>query len=112
MKNNKELFLILTKEWFLKILRGEIKEEYRDFTHHYIKKLCITDSKSELIDVQKYEIIRYQLGYSKVQMLVECKGILVEADNEEDEEFTTDNCNFVIELGEILEKINCESLNV
>lgn len=112
MKDYKELFLILTKEWFIKILSGEKKEEYRDFTDYYIKKLCITDAKGDLIDVQKYDVIRFQLGYSKIQMIVECKGVLVEADNEEDEEFTTDNCNFVIELGKITEKINCESLNI
>lgn len=112
MKKPDELYLILTKEWFLKILSGEKKEEYRDFTDYYIKRLCICDAKGEIINVQKYDAIRFQLGYSKTQMLVECEGILVEADNEDDEEFTTDNCNFVIELGKILEKINCESLNI
>ncbi|KAA0126468.1 ASCH domain-containing protein [Chryseobacterium sp. SN22] len=112
MNERKELYLILTKEWFLKILSGEKKEEYRDFTDRYIKRLAVTDSKGDLIDVQKYDVIRFQLGYSKKQMIVECRGILVEADNKDDEEFTTDNCNFVIELGEIIEKINCESLNI
>lgn len=111
-KNENELYLVLQKKWFLEILKGDKKEEYRDFTDYYIRRLCKTDAKGEIIDVQKYDVIRFQLGYSKVQMLVECKGILVEADDENGEEFTTDNCNFVIELGEIIEKINCESLNI
>lgn len=113
MKKSKELYLVLRKKWFLEILKGEKKEEYRDFTDYYINRLCICDSKGEIVDVQKYDTVRFQLGYAKnaPQILVECKSILLEADNEDDEEFTTDNCNFVIELGELLDKINCESLN-
>lgn len=112
MNERKELYLVLQKKWFLEILKGKKNEEYRDFTDDYIKRLAITDTKGDLIDVQKYDVVRFQMGYSKTQLIIECRGILVEADDESAVEFTTDNCNFVIELGEIIERINCESLNI
>ena len=112
MSDNKELYLVLQKKWFLEILKGEKKEEYRDFTDYYINRLA-EFKDDEMVDTRKYDTVRFQLGYSKnaPQMVLECKGILIEMDNEQEQEFNTDNCNFVIELGEILEKINCESLN-
>lgn len=109
MKNSKELFLILTKEWFLKILSSEKKEEYRDFTEYYISRLGVLDKEGELIDTKKFETVRFQLGYSKTQMIVECKDVLVEFD-EGAEDLTEDNSNFAIILGEVLEKINCEKI--
>jgi len=113
MKNPNELYLVLQKKWFLEILKGEKKEEYRDFTDYYINRLA-EFKDGEMVDTKKYDTVRFQLGYSKnaPQMVLECKGVLIEMDNEEDQEFNTENCNFVIELGEILEKINCESLNI
>lgn len=109
MKNTKELFLILTKEWFLKIIRGEKKEEYRDFTEYYISRLGILDKAGELIDTKKFETVRFQLGYSKTQMIVECKDVLVEYD-ENEEELNEETSEFVIILGDILEKFNCDKL--
>lgn len=110
-KNENELYLVLQKKWFLEILKGEKKEEYRDFTEYYIKRLAV-EKDGEIVDTRKYYVVRFQLGYSKnaPQIIVECKGILIEMDNEDDKEFTTENCNFVIILGKILEKINCEKL--
>jgi hypothetical protein len=113
MSENKELYLVLQKKWFLEILKGEKKEEYRDFTDYYINRLG-EFKDGEMVDTKKYDTVRFQLGYSKnaPQIVVECKGVLIEMDNEEDQEFNTENCNFVIELGDVLEKINCESLNI
>ena len=114
MNNVKELYLVLKKKWFLEILKGTKKEEYRDYTDYYIERLCEFDKDSNLIDVKKYDVIRFQLGYSKnaPQMIVELKEIMIEEDESDDEIFTPENCNFVLVLGEILEKINCESLNI
>ncbi|WPC11292.1 hypothetical protein LEQ04_11940 [Riemerella anatipestifer] len=49
------------------------------------------------------------MGYSKTapQMIVEVKEILIEHDEDAGDELTTDNCNFVIVLGDILSKTNC-----
>ncbi|AZA49725.1 hypothetical protein EG346_16745 [Chryseobacterium carnipullorum] len=114
MKNTKELYLILTKKWFLEILTGVKKEEYRSFTEYYVERLGELDKDGELIDTRKYETIKFQLGYRKnaPQMIVECKDVLIEVDEGVEEELNEQNSNFVIVLGEILEKINCESLNV
>ena len=40
-KNENELYLVLQKKWFLEILKGEKKEEFRDFTEYYIKRLAV-----------------------------------------------------------------------
>lgn len=108
MKNTKELYLVLKKKWFLEILKGDKKEEYRDFTDYYIDRLGISDKDGELIDTKKFETVRFQLGYAKnaPQMVVECKEVLIDVDNDvkDDGEINSDNCNFAIILGEIRPK--------
>lgn len=110
---NNELYLVLQKKWFDQILSGEKKEEYRDFTEYYVSRLGVLDKDGELIDTKKFDTIRFQLGYRKnaPQIVVECKDVLIEVDEGEDDEINLDNSNFVIVLGDILERINCESLN-
>ena len=39
-KDNKTLHLVLKRKWWEMIESGEKKEEYRDFTPFYIKRLC------------------------------------------------------------------------
>ena len=39
-KDNKTLHLVLKRKWWDMIESGEKKEEYRDFTPFYIKRLC------------------------------------------------------------------------
>lgn len=114
MSDKKELFLILTKKWFLEILKGDKKEEFRDFTEFYISRLGELDKDGELIDTKKFDTVRFALGYAKnrPQLVVECKDVLIEVDEGVEDELTDKNSNFVILLGEIIEKINCESLNI
>ncbi|ASK29748.1 hypothetical protein CEY12_06345 [Chryseobacterium sp. T16E-39] len=114
MKNPKELYLVLQKKWFLEILQGKKTEEYRDFTEYYVSRLGVLDKDGELTDTKKFDTVRFQLGYAKnaPQIVVECKDVLIEYDSEDVEEFTNENSNFAIILGEILDKINCENLNV
>ncbi|MFP3835330.1 hypothetical protein [Chryseobacterium sp. SIMBA_028] len=113
MKNTKELYLIIQKKYFLEIIKGEKIEEYRDFVEYYINRLFHTDDEGELTKPKNYETIRFQMGYRKnaPQMVVECEGISIDADEDGSEFYTYENCNFTIHLGKILEKINCENLN-
>ena len=39
-KDNKTLHLVLKRKWWEMIESGEKKEEYRDFTPFYVKRLC------------------------------------------------------------------------
>ncbi|WP_213279305.1 ASCH domain-containing protein [Chryseobacterium indologenes] len=116
MKNTKELYLVLTKKNFVDILKGEKKEEYRAFSDYYIDRLGEVDKEGELIGTVAPETIRFQMGYSKnaPQMVVECKDVLIEVDKdvEEGEDLTTENSNFALILGNILENTNCEKLIV
>lgn len=116
MKNTKELYLVLTKKNFVDILKGIKKEEYRAFSDYYIERLGEVDVDGELIGTIVPETIRFQMGYGKSapQMLVECKDVLIDVDKDvkEGEDLTTENSNFAIVLGDILEKNNCEKLIV
>lgn len=113
MNSPNQLYLVLTKQWFTEILEGRKKEEYRDFTDYYINRLCVLNEEGEIINTKNYKTVRFQLGYQKSapQMVVEVKDILIEMDENIDIDkgdlLTTDNSNFTIILGEILEKTNC-----
>lgn len=112
MKTPSQLYLVLTKQWFTEILEGRKHEEYRAFTDFYISRLCEVDENGEILDTKKYKTVKFQQGYQKnaPQMIVEVKDILIETDEnvhpENGDFLTPENCNFVIELGKILEKCN------
>lgn len=112
-KNENQLFLILQKEFFLEILKGQKKTEYRSFTEYYISRLLNLDKEGEVESCKQIDKVHFALGYGKnrPEMVVECKGVFIEHDEEEEKEFLTeDNCEFAIDLGEILETKNCENL--
>lgn len=107
-----QLYLVLKKQYFDEILAGTKTEEYRDFTDFYINRLCLVDEKGEILDTKKYETVKFQMGYNKdaPQMIVEVKDVLIDMDEDVDldkDMLTTENCNFTIVLGKILEKKNC-----
>ena len=110
MNKKSQLYLVLTKQWFTEILEGRKTEEFRDFTDFYINRLCELNEEGEIIDTKKYDTVKFQMGYSKnaPQMIVEIKDIIIETDENVDLEkgdlLTTENCNFTILLGKILEK--------
>lgn len=62
----------LFRKWFIQILRGEKKEEYRDKTPYWKKRLF--DEKG---NVKKYDFIIFRNGYRKdaSEMKVEFLGI-------------------------------------
>ena len=64
-KNENELYLVLQKKYFLEILKGEKKEEFRAFTDFYIDRLCLFNDAGDLVDVKKFDAVRFQLGYTK-----------------------------------------------
>lgn len=113
MNNPNPLYLVLTKEWFTEILEGRKHEEFRAFTDFYISRLCEVDENGEILDTKKYQTVKFQQGYQKnaPQLIVEVKEVLIKMDKdvypENGDVLTTENCNFVIVLGEILERINC-----
>ena len=107
-KDNKQLYLVLAKEWFKEILEGKKTEEYRAFTDHNISRLGVMEDGA-FVGCRQYETVKFQLGYTKdaPQMIVEIKEVLIEMQNEDCDQLTTDNCHFVIVLGEVLERKNC-----
>ena len=113
-KTNDQLYLVLKKQYFDEILAGTKTEEYRDFTDHNISRLAVCDENGAILDTRKYKTVKFQNGYSKnaPQMIVEVKEIFLDIDEEvdleaENAELNTDNCNFTIILGKILDRSNC-----
>lgn len=106
----KQLYLVLQKQWFNEILSGTKTEEFRNFTDHFINRLCILDEKEEIIGFKDYETVKFQMGYNKdaPQMIVECKEIYIaQDDGVEEKDLKPENFFFVIVLGKILERKNC-----
>ena len=110
----KVLYLSLKKKWFDMIKSGEKKEEYREMTSYWIKR--ITDIKScmdELntlvmtgkpVPMKPYTHVHFTLGYPKKDdydkhMIFELKSIRVRHGNEKWGAEPNKNY-FVIELGE------------
>jgi hypothetical protein len=94
---HKELPLTLKRQYFLEILEGVKKEEYREDKEYWAERL---EGKEK-----QYSHIRFKNGYGAdvPEMLVECKGIQLEVWFYKDghEEFV-----WVIKLGKIVEKKN------
>ena len=114
----KEVLLIVTHEIFLELLSEEKKTEYRNFTEFYISRFCNLAKDGEIESTKDLDTLKFALGYAKnrPELIVEVKAIHIDyfpEDNEKAPEFlNTENCEFVIDLGEILEKKNCESIIV
>ena len=114
----KEVLLIVTHEIFLELLSEEKKTEYRNFTEFYISRFCNLAKDGEIESTKDLETLKFALGYSKdrPELIIEVKDIHIDYDPDEagnaPEFLTTDNCEFVIDLGEIKEKKNCESIIV
>ena len=105
----KELLLILNKEDFNEVYTHEVETEIRPFSDFYIDKLLDFDKDGNW-SVKEFDTVRFASGYGKnrPEIVVECKGVFVEHDEVgEGEEFTEENAQFVIDLGEILEEKNC-----
>ena len=62
MKNPKQLYLVLKKQYFDEILAGTKKEEYRGFTDHFINRLCEVDEDGQILDTKKYETVKVSDG--------------------------------------------------
>ena len=84
----KILYLNLYKKWFLQILSGKKKEEYRNLTPYWTKRLLDEDGKPK-----KYDFIVFRNGYNKnaPEMKVEFLGV-----KKKDKEL-------IIRLGKIIE---------
>ncbi len=61
----KVLHLTLKKKWFDMILSGEKKEEYRDYSDYWLKRLSNFFDEDVLIAKFKhFDIIRFRNGYA------------------------------------------------
>ena len=113
-KFDKVLYLPLKKKWFNMIKSGEKKEEYREITPYWRKRLTDLDSHiyeintlittGKPIPIKPYTHVHFTLGYPKKDdydrhMIFELKSIRVRNGNEEWGAIPNKNY-FVIELGE------------
>lgn len=99
------LHLTLKKKWFDMIASGEKKEEYREITDYWIRRLHKFGSAAD-DDFKDFDVVRFRNGYAKNApvMVVECLGIevcqgMMIWGAEPDKEY------FVIKLGEIKKEV-------
>jgi hypothetical protein len=85
------LYMTIKKEFFLDILTGEKKTEYRDRTQYWYNRLTSAD----------YDFVLFQNGYAKnaPRLKIELKEVI------ESDEY------FELHLGNIIEVTNCENIS-
>ena len=69
----KILDLPLKKEWYNMIEGGEKREEYREYTDYWYKRLIDKES----LRVKPYTHVRFRYGYTKRTMLFEIDSITI-----------------------------------
>ena len=91
----KILHLTLYRKWFIQILKGEKKIEYRNITPYWTKRLF-----DEFGKPVKYNKIFFRNGYAKdcPKMMVKVLGISVE------------NKQYAIQLGDVLETTDVKGI--
>lgn len=63
MKKKNILHLSLKKQWFDMIKSGEKKEEYRDITPYWSKRLCNYNPKENVYEIANFNAVEFTLGY-------------------------------------------------
>jgi len=132
MRDKKTLHLNLKRKWFDMILSGEKKEEYREIKRHWINILFWNEIDNgetydeigdeaqrgdyDLIELarfydlstKEYETITFSNGFKKnrPQFIITLKGLKLSKGKMK--WGALNKKYFVLELGEILNKDNCE----
>ena len=116
-KNQRILHLVLKRKWWDMIASGEKKEEYRDLSAYWIKRLCFTriDNPYVYCVMEKccmecfneagedycafpFDVVTFHLGYTNTTMTFENNGIEINYGCE-DWGAEPDKLYFVIKLG-------------
>jgi hypothetical protein len=97
--------LIIKRQWFDEIRAGRKKKEYRDITKRNASLLCYVGENDTFLGFKPITEIMFYNGYNKNRpsMLVECTGIAIETDKDDQGEYEI----FVLSIGKILEVENC-----
>lgn len=64
----KTLTLSLKKKWYDMIASGEKKEEYREVTEYWNKRLCVLlfdDGVDRIFSIKHFDAVTFTLGYPK-----------------------------------------------
>lgn len=108
------LTLIIKQKWFDEIIKGTKKVETREIRPTTQKRYVILDADDAIIDIIKYDAIRFYVGYKtdRDSALVEIKDVqLVEIVDDNDNPVYYDYkgqknqmINIEYQLGDVLEK--------
>lgn len=103
----KVLHLTLKKKWFDMILSGEKKEEYRDISKYWLRRLK-WNAKTSITQgrFRDFEMVRFARGghfHSSIpQITVKCLGITADFGGREEWGAEPGKMYFIITLGKIL----------
>ena len=94
-EQKKPLFLVMQRQWFDLINKGEKKQEYRDGTEFYISRLCNRDKEGNILSLKNYKKAILQEGYHKGarRLVIDILKITYDGD-------------FTVHLGAILQREN------
>lgn len=104
------LRLTLTRQWFVMILRGIKREEYRAYKLHWWQRLMHAPIPGGAAIIRDYDYIEFRNGYATdaPTMVLECKGIRFGRGNAD---WGAPDYNvFIIGLGDIVATHNVSSL--
>lgn len=68
----KTLHLVLKKQWYSMIERGEKKEEYRRINQYWINRLCDDENA-----IKHFTHVCFHLGYTNTTMTFEIKDFVI-----------------------------------
>lgn len=105
---NDILYVTIKKEFFDQIMSGEKKEEYREPTDYWFRRLMVIENNIP-VAVKPFKYIRLCVGYNKdrEEAIVEIKDIYhCKFVKNIPEGFRKGDESFVIELGQIISRKN------
>ena len=97
--------LIIKREPFDNIRNGTKTKEYRDISKRNASLLCYVGENDTFLGFKPITEIMLYNGYNKNRpsMLVECTGIAIETDKDDQGEYEI----FVLSIGKVLKVENC-----
>ena len=104
-----QIDLQITKPFLLEILAGTKTVEYRECSDHNYKKFCELDSEGIATAIKPITKIRFFNGYETIRpmAIVEVTALTLDPFKGIDpDEAEKEDCYFVFELGQVLERQN------
>ena len=97
------LHLTLKKKWFDMIASGEKKEEYREMTGYWIRRLLEFHNKANGdIRAQRYDLVRFRNGYRSDSPVMDVELVEIRIVKDGNSEWGWERECFGIKIGKVI----------